>query len=105
MKRAAVVVLVVACGLVGATAHATRPATLPASTSRYNRGDAPGRYRDAEGRVRRFALKDETPLFDGAGREIGRVREPVMLNVGAAKGMDLDGVPSPESYAWAWQTA
>jgi hypothetical protein len=49
-------------------------------------------------------LKQETGLFDGAGREIGRARKPVMLNQGAAKQMDLDGKNGAETYLWAWQT-
>src|SRR5688500_13811119 len=88
----------------------TAPATstsrkLPAQTSRYNQGNAPGRYRDTENKIKRFALKrDDVPLSDGGGREFGRVREPVMLNVGAFKRMDLDGEPGAELYGWAWAT-
>src|SRR5947207_4593733 len=62
---------------------------LAARTSRYNVGNLPGRYRDANHRIRLFALKhDEAAICDGAGREIGRVRKPVMLSIGAAKEMD-----------------
>ncbi|MEA2709093.1 MAG: hypothetical protein QOF78_1694 [Phycisphaerales bacterium] len=86
-------------------AAAPAPAPLPAQTSRYNRGDSPGRYRDEKGKVKHFALKaGEAPLYDGGGREIGRANRPVMLNIGAAKRMDLDGKPGVESYAWAWAT-
>jgi hypothetical protein len=94
--------------LVTAAAAATAappPAPLPTATSRYNQGDAPGRYRDANGKIAHFALKDgDAPLYDGGGREIGRVNRPVMLNIGATKQMDLDGKPGAESYAWAWAT-
>src|SRR5215218_10409376 len=88
------------------TATTTRPASaLPAKTSRYNVGDAPGRYRDAAKKVRRFEPKHPpVALYDGAGREIGRVGKPVMLNIGAAKSMDVDGDGKAESYAWAWAT-
>jgi len=90
--------------LVGVSASAAS-APLPASTSRYNQGDAPGRYRGADGKIKQFALKaGEAPLYDGGGREIGRVNRPVMLNIGAAKSMDLDGKPGAENYAWAWAT-
>ena len=107
-------VTVVACVLVlcissaalaGAPAPAPAPAPLPAQTSRYNRGDFPGRYRDENGKIKLFTLKHrDAPLYDGGGREIGRITKPVMLNVGAAKQMDLDGRPGKESYAWAWAT-
>ena len=81
------------------------PAPLPAATSRYNQGDAPGRYRDEHGKIKLFAPKTgQAALYDGGGREIGRVTRPVMLNVGAAKSMDLDGKAGAESYAWAWAT-
>lgn len=78
---------------------------LPTETSRYNQGNAPGRYRDANKKIKRFALKRaDVPIFDGGGRAFGRVREPVMLNVGAFKRMDLDGTPGKEPYGWAWAT-
>src|SRR5437870_303354 len=76
------------------------PGALPAQTSRYNRGNQPGRYRDANHRIRLFAVKhEEAAIYDGAGREIGRVRKPVMLNAGAAKEMDVAG-QGRQSYAW-----
>jgi hypothetical protein len=90
--------------VIAAPAPSSQPAPLPESTSRYNRGDFPGRYRDDRRAVRRFELKRESALYDGGGREIGKVRKPLMLNEGAVKEMDLDGVPGLESYAWAWQT-
>ena len=77
-------------------------AALPAQTSRYNQGDAPGRYRDAQGKIRRFELKHAASLYDGGGREIGTIDEPVMLNIGAAKEMNALG--REESFAWAWST-
>src|SRR5947207_15813969 len=74
-----------------ADAPTTRSASaLPIKTSRYNRGGFPGRYRDAAGKTRKFELKRDSPLYDGAGREIGRVAKPLMLNMGAAKSMDVD---------------
>lgn len=77
---------------------------LPARTSRYNVGDAPGRIRDESGRVARFAVRNgETPLLDGAGREIGRIRQPVLLNAGAVKKMAVAGKPQ-EVFVWAWRT-
>jgi hypothetical protein len=90
--------------IIGAGAPAN-PKPLPAETSRYNRGDFAGRYRDEKGKVKQFALKHgDAPLYDGGGREIGRVSKPLMLNVGAEKRMNLDGKPGKESYAWAWAT-
>lgn len=77
---------------------------LPPQTSRYNRGAMPGRYRDAEGKMKRFELKGETAVFDGSGREFGKARAPVLLNIGAAKEMDLDAQPGKEPYVWAWRT-
>ena len=82
----------------------TMPSALPLQTSRYNRGGFPGRYRDSAGHVQRFQLKFESKLFDGAGREIGMVRQPVMLNVGAFKRMKVEGAKVKETYAWAWRT-
>jgi hypothetical protein len=80
---------------------------LPLRTSIYNRGGFPGRYRGADGKVARFALKREAPLLDGGGREIGRARRPVMLNVGADKQMvPANGTAGDgrETYVWAWNT-
>jgi hypothetical protein len=88
--------------VVGAT-PTSQPA-LPARTSQYNVGDAPGRHRGPDGKIKRFELKSPTPLFDGGGREIGRVEQPVLLNVGAGKRMDLDGKSGTEEYLWAWNT-
>jgi hypothetical protein len=77
---------------------------LPARTSRYNVGDAPGRIRDESGRVARLAIKNgETPLLDGAGREMGRVRQPVLLNSGAVRKIAAAGKPE-EVFVWAWRT-
>jgi hypothetical protein len=77
---------------------------LPARTSKYNQGNQLGRYRDQKHRIILFKLKhDEVPIYDGAGREIGRVKKPVMLNSGAAKDLSIDGKPK-ESFAWAWAT-
>ncbi|HEV2294298.1 MAG TPA: hypothetical protein VGR35_10600 [Tepidisphaeraceae bacterium] len=86
-----------------AQAPTSQPA-LPERTSRYNVGNAPGRHRGPDGKIKRFALEDETPLYDGGGREFGRVKDPVLLNVGAGKRMDLDGKPGLEEYVWAWKT-
>jgi hypothetical protein len=78
---------------------------LPAQTSRYNRGNQPGRYRDAKKKVIYFALKHtEAAIYDGAGREIGKVTKPVLLNSGAAKDMDVDRSGTKQSFAWAWAT-
>jgi hypothetical protein len=49
-------------------------------------------------------LKHATSLYDGSGRAIGDVTEPVLLNVGVAKDMDPDGDGRKESFAWAWAT-
>lgn len=77
---------------------------LPARTSRYNQGNAPGRIRDESGKVARFAVKNgEAPLLDGAGREMCRVRQPVLLNSGAVKEMTVKEKPK-ESFVWAWRT-
>ena len=84
-------------------APSTQPA-LPKRTSRYNVGNAPGRHRGPDGKIKRFELKGETPLFHGGGQEFGRVTKPVLLNVGAGKRMDLDGKPGLEEYVWAWKT-
>ncbi len=86
-----------------ATTGTTRLA-LPERTSRYNTGNAPGRHRGADGKIERFELKAEAPLYDGGGREFGRVSKPVLLNVGAGKRMDLDGKAGAEEYLWAWNT-
>jgi hypothetical protein len=96
-------VIISLVSMLAVAAHAAAP--LPAQTSRYNRGDSAGRYRDEHGKVKLLAIKGgDAPLYDGGGREIGRVNKPVMLNVGAGKHMDLDGKPGAESYAWAWAT-
>ena len=102
-------------GLIGA-APATLPTTspttaatqpdrrLPERTSKYNVGDLPGRYRDADKRIKLFAMKNPpAPLYDGGGREIMRVSNPVMLNVGAFKEMTVVGSARPRWYAWAWR--
>jgi hypothetical protein len=67
-------------------------------------GDAPGRVRGPDKRIKLFELKAEAPLFDGDGREIGKVKRPVRLNIGAGKRMDLDGKAGAEEYVWAWRT-
>jgi hypothetical protein len=90
--------------VVNTTAAPTSQPALPARTSQYNVGDAPGRHRGPDGKIKRFELKSPTPLFDGGGREIGRVEQPVLLNVGAGKRMDLDGKSGTEEYLWAWNT-
>ena len=104
MSRLFMIRVIVSVSVIASsTLHAAAP--LPAQTSRYNRGDSAGRYRDDAGKIRHFEIKGgEAPLYDGGGREIGRVNKPVMLNVGAAKRMDLDRKPGMESYAWAWAT-
>lgn len=89
---------------VSVVAAPTSQPALPERTSRYNVGGAPGRHRGADGKIKRFELKSPTPLFDGGGREIGRVEKPVLLNIGAGKRMDLDGKPGAEEYLWAWKT-
>jgi len=131
---AAPTVIIVLCGvLIGAApalAPATAPATqpdrrLPERTSRYNVGDMPGRYRDANKRIKLFALKSPpAPLYDGGGREIARFSQPVMLNVGAFKqmtvgadttagavagiranaGANAGANAKPGWFAWAWRT-
>ena len=83
--------------------QATQPA-LPKSTSRYNVGNAPGRHRGPDRKIQRFELKGEPALFDGGGRPLGRMRQPVMINVGVGKRMDLDGKGGVEEYMWAWKT-
>ncbi len=108
MKRRSLLVLLllasVAAARAGDGASATKPAKLPKATSRYNVGNLPGRYRDAKGQLRHFALKHTTPLYDGSGREIGTLTEPVLLNIGVAKDMDVSGSGRTESLAWAWAT-
>ncbi len=84
-------------------AQATQPA-LPARTSQYNVGNAPGRHRGPDGKIKRFELKGKAPLYHGGGGELGHVTKPVLLNVGAGKRMDLDGKPGAEEYVWAWKT-
>ena len=92
-----------------AAAPASQPsvAPLPASTSQYNQGNAPGRYRDEAGKIRRFQLKASkrsTDLYDGDGRVIGETSAPTMLNVGAFKQMKVDGRQNPAWFGWAWKT-
>jgi hypothetical protein len=98
----AILSMLVALTSTGA-APTSQPA-LPERTSKYNVGGAPGRQRGADGKIRRFELKSPAPLFDGGGREIGRVEKPVLLNIGAGKRMDLDGKAGDEAYLWAWKT-
>lgn len=101
-------VLVAAASTAQATSQAeTEPAkvpTLPLQTNRYNRGGFPGRYRDADGKAAKFELAQETAVRDGSGREIGRARRPVMLNIGAVKKMAVGDKGVSEAYLWAWQT-
>jgi len=85
------------------TAQTANERKLPVRTSRYNQGGFPGRYRDADGKGRRFELKHEAPVFDGGGREMGRVRQPVLLNSGAVKEMAVSG-QAKETYVWAWRS-
>jgi hypothetical protein len=75
---------------------------LPEKTSRFNRGNVSGRYRDANGKRLRFELQHEVAVLDGAGREFARVVEPVMLNRGVAKRMRADGAAEPETYVWGF---
>lgn len=96
-----VIALLIFCGL--ALAQTTQPA-LPARSSDYNVGAAPGRHRGADGKIKRFELKGDAPLFHGGGGKLGRVTKPVLLNIGAGKRMDLDGKPGAEEYVWAWKT-
>jgi hypothetical protein len=96
-------VLLALCGSGWGADEEERGSALPKETSRYNRGNAPGRYRDAAGKLRLFELKgSEAELLDGGGRVMGTVNKPVMLNVGAAKEMEVKG--RRQSYAWAWAT-
>ena len=107
-------VILLGASLTGAeTGPTASPATIPATqadrrlperTSRYNVGDLPGRYRDADKRIKLFALKaPPAPLYDGGGREIFRFSNPVMLNVGAFKEMTVAGSAKARWYAWAWR--
>lgn len=105
-------VIVVASPAAGqATAPAASSATqpdrrLPERTSKYNVGDLPGRYRDANKRIKLFSPKaPPAAVYDGGGREIGRFAKPVMLNVGAFKEMIVAGAGAekPRWYAWAWR--
>jgi hypothetical protein len=75
---------------------------LPERTGRYNVGDVSSRYRDANNERRRFALREEVAVRDGSGRELARVRKPVMLNRGAVKQLRLGGSESPEVHVWGW---
>ncbi len=77
--------------------------THPNRTSPYNIGDSPGRFRGPDRRIKLFPLKAEAPLFDGSGRQIGTVKKPVMLNIGACKRMNVDGKGFAE-YMWAWRS-
>jgi hypothetical protein len=77
---------------------------LPARTSRYNVGNAPGRFRDRDGRLKHFALKARAPLFDGGGRRIAYITQPVLLNVGAGKRMVVESSHHTEEFLWAWNT-
>jgi hypothetical protein len=106
MQRRFLFALLALLWVVSASAahDASATAKLPKETSRYNRGDAPGRYRDADGKLRHFELKHPTSLYDGSGRAIGDMTEPVLLNVGVAKDMDPNGDGKAESFAWAWAT-
>jgi hypothetical protein len=93
-------------GLVaGMVSLARAAAPLPERTSRYNQGNAPGRYRNADGSLRHFALKRAAvPIYDGGAREICTADKPVLLNVGAFKEMKLDGAGRKQTFAWAWAT-
>ena len=105
IHRVATVILLMAAPVFAA--EPAKPARLPERTSQYNVGARPGRERGADGKIKRFELnRGETPLFDGGGREIGRVKNDVtvLLNIGAGKRMDLDGKPGSEEYVWAWKT-
>lgn len=106
IPRAGVLIVVLALAAPAAEKPATRAAPLPESTSRYNRGNLPGRYRGADGHVRRFKLKHPTDLLDGGGRSFGIVpaSEGVMLNVGAFKRMRPEGAAAEKTYGWAWAT-
>lgn len=91
--------------LVAGANSTTSPSSLPAQTSCYNRGDSPGRFRDADGKLRKFKLKREVSIYDGGGRAIGAVRDPVMLNVGAVKQLAVQGGDGKkQTYLWAWDT-
>ena len=86
-----------------ASAQTANDRKLPERTSRYNRGGFGGRHRDADGKIARFELKREVPVFDGGGREIGRAQRPILLNSGAVKEMSIGG-GDKETYVWAWRT-
>jgi hypothetical protein len=77
-------------------------ASLPERTSRFNRGNVSGRYRDANGKRASFALRQEVAVRDGSGREFARVLAPVMLNRGAVKQLPLDAAAEPETHVWGW---
>ena len=79
--------------------------TLPEKTSKYNLGGSQyaGRYKDANGHVKEFSLKDpQATLYDGGGRAIGIITKPVKLNMGTQKEMAIQG--KTETYVWAWDT-
>jgi hypothetical protein len=99
-------VLVLSLAMLAPAKPATRAAPLPAQTSPYNRGNQPGRYRGADGHVRRFKLKHAAPIRDGGGRQFGIVpeSEAVMLNIGAFKRMKIDGAGEESTFGWAWAT-
>src|SRR4051794_15152261 len=70
--RLCFILLIVISSARNARAAAPAPAPpkpLPAETSRYNRGDFAGRYRDEKGKPKQFALRHgDAPLYDGGGR-------------------------------------
>jgi hypothetical protein len=76
---------------------------LPERTSRYNVGRVTGRYKTEDGKKNReFALRDQTAVRDGSGRELALVREPVMLNRRVVKWMDVNGDGQADVYVWGW---
>src|SRR6476659_3491647 len=78
VRLARLFVVSIVLGLCAGAAPPSEPAKHPARTSRYNVGNAPGRFRGADKRIKYFELKAEAPLFDGSGREMARVKKPVM---------------------------
>lgn len=77
----------------------------PVMTCKFNRGgsDLAGRIRDKAGRIIEFDLiNDKITLYDGSGRDVGKINEPVKLNKGTQKEMIINGKVG--TYVWAWSS-
>lgn len=78
---------------------------LPEETSKYNIGGSlyAGRYKNPDGSIRYFELvNNRATLYDGGGRALGTVTQPVKINMGTEKKMTIQG--QIKIFIWAWDT-